>query len=126
MSATLKVVILIVLSEIWNIIGQILFKKSTNALGTGSLRGVSGHVGYIKNLLTKKYIWLGFFFQILCVATWIIALAQADLSFVFPLGSIQYILILFSAHLFLGEKIDRMKAIGTFFVVIGIVLITMS
>jgi len=57
---------------------------------------------------------------------WLIALAQADLSIVFPIGSLQYILVLFLAHILLGEKIDRMKFIGTFLVVFGIILITIS
>jgi uncharacterized membrane protein len=57
---------------------------------------------------------------------WLIALAQGDLSLVFPIGSIQYIFVLFSAHIFLNEKIDRMKLIGTFLVVAGIILITIS
>ena len=80
MSNTLKVMLLILLSEIWNVTGQILFKKSTNAIDAGSMRGVSGHVKYIQNVLTKNSIWMGFSFQVLCVATWLVALAQADLE----------------------------------------------
>jgi uncharacterized membrane protein len=60
------------------------------------------------------------------LVSWIFALAQGDLSLVFSLGSLQYVLILFGAHIFLGEKIDRMKFLGTFLVVFGIILITMS
>ena len=54
------------------------------------------------------------------------ALAQADLSFVFPVGSIQYIFVLFGTSIFLGEKIDRMKLTGTLLVITGIILITLS
>ena len=126
MPVTARVILLILLSEIWNVTGQILFKKSTNAVDAGKMRGVSGHFGYIANVLTKNSIWIGFSFQVLCVATWLVALAQADLSFVFPAGSIQYIFILFGAHIFLQEKIDRMKLTGTLLVVTGIVLITLS
>ena len=126
MSNTIKVILLILLSETWNVTGQILFKKSTNAIDAGRMRGVSGHVKYIQNVLTKNSIWMGFSFQVLCVATWIVALAQADLSFVFPIGSIQYIFVLFGTYIFLGEKIDRMKLTGTLLVIAGIVLITLS
>ena len=126
MPNTIKVILLILLSETWNVTGQILFKKSTNAIDAGSMRGISGHVKYIQNVLTKNSIWMGFSFQVLCVATWIVALAQADLSFVFPIGSIQYIFVLFGTYIFLGEKIDRMKLTGTLLVIAGIVLITLS
>ena len=104
MPTIIKVILLILLSEICNVTGQIFFKKGTNAIDAGQMRGVAGHIGYIKNALSANYIWLGFSFQVLCVATWLVALAQADLSFVFPAGSIQYILILFGAHIFLGEN----------------------
>ena len=126
MPNNIKVILLILLSEIWNVTGQIIFKKSTNAVDAGPMRGISGHASYIRNVLTKNSIWIGFSFQVLCVATWILALAQADLSFVFPVGSIQYILVLFSTYIFLGEKIDRMKLAGTLLVITGIVLITLS
>lgn len=122
----IKVLLLILLAEIWNATGQIFFKKGTNEAGPIRMHGVSGHVNYIKKMLGKYTIWLGFFLQVLCIATWLLALAQADLSFVFPAGSIQYIFILFAARIFLGEKIDRMKLIGTLLVVAGIVLISMS
>ena len=126
MSNTIKVMLLILLSETWNVTGQILFKKSINTIDAGPMRGVSGHLDYIKTVLKKNSIWLGFSFQVLCVATWILALAQADLSFVFPVGSIQYIFVLFGTYIFLGEKIDRMKLTGTILVITGIVLITFS
>ena len=126
MTTATRVILLILLSEALNVTGQIFFKKSTNTVEAGSMRGVSGHVKYIQNVLTKNSIWIGFSFQVLCVATWIIALAQADLSFVFPIGSIQYIFVLFGTYIFLGEKIDRMKLTGTFLVIAGIVLITLS
>lgn len=126
MPSIIRVILLVLVAEIFNTAGQIFFKKSTNMVDSGSLRGVSGHAGYIKKLFLKYHLWVGFFCQVLCVAIWIMALAQADLSVVFPLGSMQYIFILFGAHIFLGEKIDRMKLLGTFFVMAGIVLISVS
>ncbi|MFA5143550.1 MAG: EamA family transporter [Candidatus Omnitrophota bacterium] len=126
MSTVIRVILLILLSEALNVTGQIFFKKSTNAVEAGKMRGVSGHISYLKTVLSKSYIWLGLAFQVLCVATWIMALAQADLSFVFPIGSIQYIFILSAAHIFLGEKVDRMKVTGTLLVMGGIVLISVS
>ena len=126
MQTTIKVLFFILLSEIFNVTGQIIFKKSTNTIDAGSMRGIAGHAGYLRSALTKNSIWLGFSFQILCVASWLMALAQADLSFVFPAGSIQYIFILFGAHIFLGEKIDRMKVAGTVLIVAGITLLALS
>ncbi len=121
-----KIVILVLFSEAFTAVGQILFKKSTNTLESYSLRGVNTHIRFLKNVLITPSIWIGLSFMAIGLIVWLIALAGGDLSLVFPIGSLQYILILFLAHIFLGEKIDRMKFIGTFLVMSGIILITMS
>jgi drug/metabolite transporter (DMT)-like permease len=122
----LKVILLILLAEIWNTAGQIFFKKSTNALEVRSLRGVSTHIKLFRDILTNPLAWLGFGSMAMGLVIWFIALAGADLSVVSPIGSMQYILILITAHYFLGEKINALKLIGTLLVVAGIVLVAMS
>lgn len=122
----LKIILLVILAEIFTAVGQMLFKKSTNAADQYNLRRLDAHALFLKDVLANPNIWGGFIAMGLGLVVWIIALAQGDLSLVFSLGSMQYILILFGAHFFLGEKIDRMKFIGTFLVVFGIVLITLS
>ena len=122
----LNTILLILLSEIWVAVAQVLFKKSTNSAGSHTLRDVSSHFSFLKDVLVKKEIWIGFFCMAIGLVIWLFALARADLSLVFPIGSIQYVLILFAANIFLGEKIDRMKLAGTLLVISGIILITLS
>ena len=121
-----KIFLIVLLAEIFTAVGQVLFKKGTNAVESYSLRGVDNHIRFLKDVLAKPQIWLGLFTMGIGLVVWLVALAEGDLSLVFPIGSIQYILILFGAHIFLDEKIDRMKLLGTFLVVFGIVLITIS
>ncbi len=122
----LKIIFLVILAEIFTAVGQMLFKKSTNAADTYNLRRLDSHALFLKDVLANPNLLGGFIAMGLGLVVWIIALAQGDLSLVFSLGSMQYILILFGAHFFLGEKIDRMKLIGTLLVVFGIILIAMS
>jgi drug/metabolite transporter (DMT)-like permease len=122
----LKIILLVILAETFTGVGQMLLKKSTNAADSYNLYRLDTHVLFLKDVLTNPNLWGGFIVMGIGLAVWIIALAQGDLSLVFSLGSMQYVLILIGAHFFLGEKIDRMKLIGTLLVVFGIVLITMS
>jgi len=123
----IKIILLVLISEIFTAAGQVLLKKSANAAGSShNLRQLSGHARLLKEVASQPTLWFGFAAMAVGLIVWIIALAQGDLSLVYPLGSIQYIIILFSAHFFLGEKIDKMKLVGTFLVVAGIVLITVS
>ncbi len=121
-----KLLFFVLTAEIFASIGQILFKKSANSIETYNLRKVDTHIRFLKDIFAKPLVWVGFVSMVISRVLWLIALSQGYLSLVFPIGSIQYVLILFSAHWFLGEKIDRMKLIGTFLVVVGIVLITLS
>lgn len=122
----LKIILLIVLAEIFTAIGQLLLKKTANAADTYDLYRLEAHAGFLKDVMSKRALWGGFAAMTAGLAFWIVALAQGDLSVVFSLGSMQYIIILFGAHFFLGEKIDRMKVMGTFLVAFGIALITLS
>ena len=119
----IKIILLVLLSEIFTAIGQVLFKKTTNTLGTYNLRGVNTQFRFLNDVLTKPSIWIGLISITVSLIIWLIALAEGDLSLVYPIGSLQFILILFSAHIFLNEKIDKMKFLGTLLVVFGIVLI---
>ena len=121
-----KIILLVLLSEAITVIGQILFKKSTNNIGTYDLRNGSDRIRFLSKVLTRPHLWLGVLAMAIGLIVWLFAIAQGDLSLVFPIGSLQYILVLFLAHKFLGEKIDRMKLIGTLLVMAGIVLMSVS
>ncbi len=122
----IKILIFVVIAEAWTALAQVLFKKSTNALEAHTLRGIGNQTRFIKNILSKPTIWGGLVSMTIGMVVWLMALSQGELSLVFSIGSIQYVMILFLAHFFLGEKIDKMKCIGTFLVVFGIILITLS
>lgn len=121
-----KILLLVLLSEIFTAGGQVLLKKSANALGAHDFKNIGAHFRFLSDVFSKPGLWAGFFFMTLGLAAWLFALAEGDLSLVFSLGSLQYILILFLAHFMLGEKIDRMKFLGTFLVMFGIALITIT
>ncbi len=122
----IKIILLVLLAETFMTIGHVLFKKTTNTFESHSLRGLRPQIRFLSNVLTKPLIWIGFIAMSIGLVIWLAALAQGDLSLVFSIGSLQFILILFSAHIFLNEKIDKAKLLGTFLVVFGIVLIAIS
>ena len=121
-----KIILLVLLSEIFTAIGQVFFKKSTNSLGAYKLEVPGDRIRFLKEIVSKPAIWFGIVAMALGLVVWLAALTEGDLSLVFPLGSIQYIMILFLAHILLDEKIDRAKFAGTFLVMLGIVFITIG
>jgi len=121
-----KIILLVLLAEVCTGIGQICFKKSVNNLGGNSSRFSHAKPFFFRKLLVKPMLWGGIASMALGLIFWIAALSVGDLSIVYPLGSIQYVFVLFASHFFLGESIDRTKLIGTALLILGIVFITIS
>lgn len=119
----IKILFLILFAEIWNTLGQVLFKKATNRLGKHHLKGLRSYLNFVKEVLGMPVVWFGLGSMALGLVVWLVALAQTDLSIAFPVGSLQYVLILMAARLFLGERIDGMKLVGNLLVVTGIIFI---
>src|SRR3989338_2052875 len=96
----IKIILLVLLAEVFTAIGQILFKKTTNALGSYSLRGVNTQFRFLNDVLTRPSTWIGLISIAISLVIWLMALAEGDLSLVYPIGSLQFIFILFSSSLF--------------------------
>ena len=121
-----KIILLVLLAESIIAIGQILFKKSTNNIGIYNLKVGGDRIRFLSEIFKKPSLWFGLMAMVIGLVVWLLAIAQGNLSLVFPIGSLQYILILFLAHKFLNEKIDIMKLAGTLLVVAGITLMALS
>lgn len=107
-----KALILVLIAEFWMTIGQICLKKSAN-------RGWH-------QLWRYPTLWLGAAVMLVGLLFWFAALSSGELSFVYLLGSIQYIFALFAAHFFLHEKINTAKLMGTLLITLGIILTAVS
>ena len=121
-----KALLLVLVAEFWMTTGQIYFKKSANRLNDENDAGKS----WIKKLLGKVFtyptLWVGGTSMLVGLLFWLAAISSGELSFVYLLGSIQYIFALIAAHFFLNEKITLTKLIGTLLITSGIILTALS
>jgi len=121
-----KALILVLLAEFWIIVGQICFKKGANRLNTEDAAGKPWIFQLLGCLLRFPSLWIGSVAMLLGLLFWLSALACGELSYVYLLGSIQYIFALFAAYFFLHEKITTPKLIGTLLITLGIILTAVS
>ncbi len=122
----IRTILCVLMAEIWNTAGQLLFKKTANALPLTPGAGWWGYGAFLKGVIRRPAILLGLSCHAIGLIFWIVALSQAALSVVFVLGSMQYILILVASRFFLGEKIDGMRFLGTLFIATGIALVALG
>ena len=122
----IKILALILLSELWTTAGQIFFKKSTNQLEPSRLGNLKAYFVFAQKILRMPEIWFGLILMAVGLVIWLAALSRSDLSTAFPIASIQYVFVLIASRIFLKEPLDRMKITGTLLVVAGIITISFS
>ena len=117
---------IVLLAEFCNMVGQTLFKKSVDTFELPDTKSFGVFVRFFGQVFASGWIWLGLLAMGTGLLVWFFALSRGDISLVYPIGSLQYVLVLISARLFLKEKISSFKMIGTLFVIFGIILIARS
>ena len=122
----IRTILYVLIAEIWNTAGQLLFKKSANAFPAVQGRNLRAYGIFFKNVIRHPGILLGLSSMAVGLVFWLVALSQAALSVVFVLGSMQYILILIASRIFLAERIDGKRFLGTLLIAIGITLVALA
>ncbi len=119
----IKIILLVILSAVFSSSGQVWLKTASNKTRPLHSKNIHSYLRYMSQLLSAPRIWLGLGSMAVSLVIWLMAVSQADLSLVYPIGSVYYIFVLVLARLFLGEKLDKLKIVGTFFILMGILLI---
>lgn len=123
---SLKIFLFILLHEVCATAEQIFFKKGADNFKEHSLRGAGNYFSFIKNLLAAPVIWLAFLMMAASLVIWFAVLASIDLSVAVPIDSLQYVMILISSYLFLGERMHWTRVAGTVFILLGVLLVAGS
>ncbi|MFH1208871.1 MAG: EamA family transporter [Candidatus Omnitrophota bacterium] len=122
----IRTILYVLIAEVWNTAGQLLFKKSANTFPAVQGESLRAYGIFFKNAIRHPGILLGLSSMAVGLVFWLVALSQAALSVVFVLGSMQYILILIASRIFLAERIDGRRFLGTLLIAIGIALVALT
>ena len=106
--------------------GQLIIKYEVNRMGAMPLDNIKEAIGYGFSALTSLYILSGLFAAALAALAWIAALSRYELSSVYPLLSLNFVLVpLLSVHFF-GESMDVFKLVGAAIIVFGVFVFSAS
>ncbi|TRZ95517.1 hypothetical protein D4R78_03615 [bacterium] len=122
----LLVLFLIVLTSICDTINQLFLKSAINSLGVSLSANLIKIIQFIFRLARLPRVWIGFLFSVLSLCIWLIVLSQADLNFAFSVDSMHYIFIALASQMILKEKVGFRRWLGTIFIIIGIVVVSLS
>lgn len=116
---------LVLISILLNSIGQLLFKSGMNQIGLFefSLPNLWQLIGKIA---TNMSLMSGLLVYFLSTAVWFLVLSRADISSVYPLTSISYLITALGAYAFFHEAVSLTRLLGILVIIAGVVLVCRS
>ncbi len=105
--------------------GQVLVKHGLNLKGGFSL-SLASFWPEVSKLLTSGYIWLGAVVTISSGLLWMDVLSKKDLSFVYPLISLTYVISLAASALIFKEHISLLRWMGVVVICFGVYMVSRS
>jgi len=108
-----------------NATAQLLLKWAADAVGPIALTW-TGLTNAAPQLLTHVGSWAGIACYAVSVLIWILALSRADVSVIYPLLSLGYIVNAVAAMWLFGEALQPGKLLGIAVIVLGVFILTQS
>jgi multidrug transporter EmrE-like cation transporter len=123
---TMFALTLVLICVLVGAVGQIMWKQGMTSMDRITSVDDLLKVKTIFNIVTNKYIIIGVMFYGSAFVLWLAAMSTLELSFMYPLLSLAYVVTALIAYLFLGEHISLLRWAGTISIVIGCIMISKS
>jgi drug/metabolite transporter (DMT)-like permease len=120
---TVEIVLLIAISVVCDVFGQIAFKMGANRLPAAETVGVAGFCG---RMLGEPWLLAGIATYVVEFIVWIRVLALVPLTVAFPIASLNILGITLASHFFLGEVITRKQWMGAVLITGGVAVVAQS
>jgi drug/metabolite transporter (DMT)-like permease len=122
----LKLLIILFIGLIFEATGVVLLKKGMDSIGEMKGVSVAEIARVLKAGITSSHILWGIFFEALFFGCLLILLARSDITFLWPLTALSFVMTTLAALIFLGEKVSATRWTGVVFIMIGAAFISYS
>ena len=123
---TLKILLLLIACDILETAIHFFFKKSALVQSNVAVVDLATALEFFKGVFVSPFLWAGLFTVFAIFIIWSMVLTKIDLSVAVPIASFSYILVPLVSIIFLHEQITALRWIGVFFVLIGVILVSLS
>lgn len=122
----MPILLLVLIAVVLASFGQIAMKHGMNLVGPLGGPGVTLVLGLVKAVFTP-WVFLGFALYLISSFFWLMVLKQAkELSYVYPLISITYVIVLFLSWVFFQDRITLVRSLGVVLICVGVVFVARS
>jgi multidrug transporter EmrE-like cation transporter len=115
--------LILAISILLAVVGQLLMKKGMMIFGTFPVNQL---LYKIIPMFLNPYVFLGFASFGLSSIFWLVVLSRLELSLVYPMVSVAYILVTIASWLFFKENVTLARWLGILVIIMGVFLISRS
>jgi multidrug transporter EmrE-like cation transporter len=107
-------------SSVFVVSGHLLIKAGLNKIA--ALPVTAGLIAKLLHVVFQPEVVLGLLIYCLGTVCWMQAVSQKEISFLYPLSSVNYVLVAAASAILFREIISMRRAVGVILVVLGMVL----
>ena len=104
-------------------VAQLLMKHGMRIIGVFPAREIFSR---LFSIILNPFVFAGLFLFGISAVIWLIVLSRLELSFVYPMVSIAYIIVAIASFFFFGEKVTYIRWIGILTICLGVFFISRS
>ena len=123
---TFKILSFLILIDLLETFTNFCYKKSTVAAGNPAVTSPHDLLGFFYAVLFSPFFWIGLLSVITIFVIWSTVLSKIDLSVAVPICSLSYITVPVISIFFLHEHINPLRWLGIFFILAGIITVSLS
>ncbi|MDD2927610.1 MAG: EamA family transporter [Candidatus Omnitrophica bacterium] len=123
---TLKLLFFLVLTDFLETFIHLCFKKSTLLEEGVVITSPFELFVFLQNVFSSPFLLIGLVLVVGTFILWSSLLSRVDLSVAVPICSFSYILIPLASIIFLHEKVSFFRWGGVLFILLGVVLVSLS
>ena len=117
---------LAIIAVIIGSVGQIILKIGTTSYPGSIANDFFSSISSFLNILFIPQIFIGLACYAVSALLWIVVLSHLEVSKAYPILGLSYIFVLLLSFFFLGESLTLSKTLGSFFILFGVVLISLK
>src|SRR6266404_464343 len=121
-----KLLLILLIGLVFEATGVVLLKKGITQVGEVKRISTAEIIRVIKSGFTSPIVLLGIFFEALFFGCLLVLMSKSDISFLWPLTALSFVMTTLAALVFLGERVSTVRWAGVVFIMIGAALISYS
>jgi undecaprenyl phosphate-alpha-L-ara4N flippase subunit ArnE len=118
-----EIVLLLAISVVCDVAGQIAFKLGANRLPDS---GTVGLRAFLRQLVAQPWLVGGIVIYMIEFIVWVRVLALIPLGIAFPIASLNILGIVLASRMFLGEPVSRKQWMGAALVTAGVAIVAQT